>query len=102
CDLAKLQSNRVVETTRSMPYLPLAKAFLHNFVTNLWIYRHMTLRLLSHLSAGPPVQKSDAQKQKELLRTPFYTKEIHPYQAQTGPANDQQNGQDSGEDCRPC
>lgn len=82
CDLSKLQRNRVVVTTQAMPYLCLAKAFVHNFVTNPWIYSYMPRRLLSHLSAGAPIRRSDAQKQQELLRTPFYTKEVHPYQAQ--------------------
>lgn len=95
CDLAKLESNRVVETTRSMPYLALAKAFLQNFVTNPWIYRQMTRRLLplrpvlrqilsertsKGSSPAAPVRESDAPI--EVPRTPFYTKEIHPYQAQ--------------------
>jgi dTDP-4-amino-4,6-dideoxygalactose transaminase len=95
CDLAKLESNRVVKTTRSMPYLALAKAFLHNFLTNPWIYRQMTRKLLSlrpllrqilsaRTSKGSspalPIQDSDAPR--KAPRTPFYTKEIHPYQAQ--------------------
>jgi dTDP-4-amino-4,6-dideoxygalactose transaminase len=95
CDLAKLESNRVVETTRSMPYLALAKAFLHNFLTNPWIYRQMTRRLLplrpllqqilsgrtsKGSSPAPPIQESHAAK--KAPHTPFYTREIHPYQAQ--------------------
>jgi dTDP-4-amino-4,6-dideoxygalactose transaminase len=95
CDLAKLESNHVVETTRSMPYLALAKAFLQNFATKPWIYRQMTQRLLplrsllrhilsgrtrKHSSPAPPVQERGAPI--PAPRTPFYTKEIHPYQAQ--------------------
>lgn len=95
CDLAKLESNRVIETRRSMPYLPLAKAFLQNFVTNPWVYRQVTRRLLplrplllqvkngrtrKGPSPAPPVLKSDVPV--NAPHTPFYTEEIHPYQAQ--------------------
>lgn len=91
CDHAKLESNRLVKTTRSMPYLDLARAFLQNFVTTPWIYRRIIRRLLpvrealderanKHSSPAPPVRQSNAPV--SLPRTPFYTREIHPYQAQ--------------------
>jgi dTDP-4-amino-4,6-dideoxygalactose transaminase len=94
CDLAKLANNRLAETTRSMPYVPLAKAFLQNLFTNPWIYRQVTRRLLplrpaigriltarprQHSSPGPIQEATGPQA---APRTPFYTKEIHPYQAQ--------------------
>ncbi len=94
CDLAKLDSNRLVGTTRPMPYLHLAKAFLQNFVTNPLIYRQITRRLLplrpspqnilrvKERKIAPPApyaQKSDA---PEIApQTQFYTKDMHPYQA---------------------
>jgi dTDP-4-amino-4,6-dideoxygalactose transaminase len=93
CDLAKLESNRVIETRRSMPYLPLAKAFLQNFVTNPWVYRQMTRRLLplrplllqmkKSRTRGPlPAPGLESDAPVKAPHTPFYTEEIHPYQAQ--------------------
>ena len=94
CDLTKLDSNRLVETTRPMPYLHLAKAFLQNFVTNRWIYRQITRRLLpvrpssrqilrareqKIVPPAPPAQRCGAPE--VVPQTQFYTKDMHPYQA---------------------
>ena len=94
CDLTKLNSNRLVETTRPMPYLHLAKAFLQNFVTNRWIYRQITRRLLpvrpssrqilrareqKVVPPAPPAQRCGAPE--VVPQTQFYTKDMHPYQA---------------------
>jgi dTDP-4-amino-4,6-dideoxygalactose transaminase len=94
CDLAKLESNRVTETTRSFPYSALAKAFLQNFATNPWIYRQMTRRLLplrpllrqisngtTRTRSSPTLPSQETEGPVEVPRTPYYTKEIHPYQA---------------------
>jgi dTDP-4-amino-4,6-dideoxygalactose transaminase len=96
-DVAKLEEHRVTATTRSMPYLPLAKAFLQNFATNSLVYRQLTRRLfplrprLRQLlkkggSNGAPkavvIPAKDHDEPQKAPLTPFYTKEIHPYQAQ--------------------
>jgi dTDP-4-amino-4,6-dideoxygalactose transaminase len=94
CDLAKLESTRVTETTRSMPYLALARAFLQNFVTSPWIYRQITRRLLPlrllprqiryQRAKRRPAPAAPIQENAGPLRaprTPYYTEEIHPYQA---------------------
>jgi dTDP-4-amino-4,6-dideoxygalactose transaminase len=96
-DVAKLERHRVTPTTQSMPYLPVAKAFLQNFATTPWIYRQVTRRLFplrprlhallrkktAEESALTTVvtRKGNGMPEKAPL-TPFYTKEIHPYQAQ--------------------
>jgi dTDP-4-amino-4,6-dideoxygalactose transaminase len=96
-DVAKLERHRVTPTTQSMPYLPLAKAFLQNFATTSWVYRQATRRLfplrprLQALLRKKTVEGSSpngviTRKENGLPepapQTPFYTKEIHPYQAQ--------------------
>lgn len=96
-DSAELERRRVTETTQSMPYLPLAKAFLQNFATHPFIYRQATRRLFPlrprlrqflkreksseqpRTNANPPKDHDGPQK---APNTPFYTKEIHPYQGQ--------------------
>jgi dTDP-4-amino-4,6-dideoxygalactose transaminase len=100
-EVAKLERHRVTPTTQSMPYLPLAKAFLQNFATSPLIYRHVTRRVFplrprlrqllkkratdegSSVVSVPSAQGSPLPEapQKAPL-TPFYTQEIHPYQAQ--------------------
>jgi dTDP-4-amino-4,6-dideoxygalactose transaminase len=96
-DVGKLERHRVVETTRSMPYLPLAKAFLQNVATGPLVYRQVTRRLFplrprlrallkknaaneNVPTTGSPAKHHDRAEKAPL--TPFYTKEIHPYQAQ--------------------
>jgi dTDP-4-amino-4,6-dideoxygalactose transaminase len=100
-DVAKLERHRVTPTKQTMPYLPLAKALLQNFATNPLVYRQLTrrvfplrprLRELLKRGRSPEGQQApgilnqqerpadDAPLKAPL--TPFYTKEIHPYQAQ--------------------
>jgi dTDP-4-amino-4,6-dideoxygalactose transaminase len=100
-DVAKLERHRVTPTTRSMPYGPLAKAFVQNFATNPLVYRLVTQRvfplrprlqqLLKNRAAAETAADvsipndraanlADTPEKPPL--TPFYTKDIHPYQAQ--------------------
>jgi dTDP-4-amino-4,6-dideoxygalactose transaminase len=100
-DVAKLENHRVTPTTQTMPYLPLAKAFLQNFATNSLIYRQVTRRVFPlrprlrqflkerAMDEGSPAVSvpgaQDAPLREALQKaplTPFYTKEIHPFQAQ--------------------
>ena len=96
-DVGKLERHRVVETTRSMPCLPLAKAFLQNIATRPMVYRQVTRRLFplrprlrallkqSAVNENLPTPGSAAKNHdvpEKAPLTPFYTKEIHPYQAQ--------------------
>lgn len=99
-DVSRLERHRVVDTTQSMPYLPLAKAFLQNFATRPIVYGYVTRRLLAlrptlrqflksravnqnPLAAGTNTQGAPRHDRQETVPdTPFYTKEIHPYQAQ--------------------
>jgi dTDP-4-amino-4,6-dideoxygalactose transaminase len=92
-DLSRLDSTRVVQTTRSMPFGALAEALFHNFVTHPLIYRHLIRPLLplrpllrqrlnsvARKSTSPGPVQGDASAKPPS--TPFYTREIHPYQAQ--------------------
>jgi dTDP-4-amino-4,6-dideoxygalactose transaminase len=96
-DPAKLERHRVAETTQSMPYLPLAKAFLQNFATSPLVYRQVTRRLFplrprlrqflkrgknSETPSSIVSPAGDQDGPQKAPNTPFYTKEIHPYQAQ--------------------
>lgn len=95
-DLTKLERHRVVETTESVPYVELAKAFLQNFATTPFIYRQITQRLLPLRSKRRPdsqdvstpgalphaTNKEEQERQQKALGSPFYRKDIHPYQAE--------------------
>jgi dTDP-4-amino-4,6-dideoxygalactose transaminase len=96
-DAAELERHRVTETTQSMPYLPLAQAFLQNFATHPFVYRQATRRLFplrprlrqllkrGKSSAQPSTNgnpANDSDGPQKAPNTPFYTKEIHPYQGQ--------------------
>jgi len=97
----RLQSFRVTNSTSRMPLAGLAKAILQNLITSPWIYRALTTRLL-HLR--PAIERAlraprgwkangvrsrasderDRPRELEQLpapQTPFYTREVHPYQA---------------------
>ncbi|OLD82642.1 MAG: hypothetical protein AUF67_03505 [Acidobacteria bacterium 13_1_20CM_58_21] len=97
----KLERFRVVETSSVMPVLALAKAFTQNLATNLYIYRALTAKLLplrplvwralraakgGKVSPIPLIHTGDGQQVESnspmlAPRNPFYTREIHPYQA---------------------
>lgn len=90
-DQMQFKPKPIVKTTRAMPYLPLAKALVQNVITGPWIYRTLTRRLLGlrELSGGRPkparpgtLPVDYGRAAIRAIQTPFYTKELHPYQAQ--------------------
>ena len=93
-DPVKLASRRVVETRRAMPVRELVQALVQNFATIPWIYRTLTRpllplrqtlpQLLRRYLREPPTgggnnQAADA---RPVPRTPYYMREMHPYQAE--------------------
>jgi dTDP-4-amino-4,6-dideoxygalactose transaminase len=98
-DPRRLDSHRLVPTKRSMPYDSLAAAILQNVITTPWIYRQFTRRVLplrpwlnqirrnrANKQARTPTPKPAAQpgapQPLPIPQTPYYTREMHPYQAQ--------------------
>jgi dTDP-4-amino-4,6-dideoxygalactose transaminase len=91
-DLAKLDSARVTPTVRAMPVAGLAMALAQNFATSPWIYRWLTLPMLPLRGALPslfrkmrPAQPATSHSSNEQMTAPrnqYYTREIHPYQAE--------------------
>jgi hypothetical protein len=68
-------------------------AFTHNFATAPWIYRWLTLPMLQLRGALPallrkmrPAQPATSHSSNERVvtapRNQYYTREIHPYQAE--------------------
>lgn len=94
-DPLQLDSHRLVPTRRSMPYWPLAAAIFQNMITTPWIYRQFAHRVLPLRSWMRQIRKKQARKSTRNVapqpdapqslyvpQTPYYTREIHPYQAQ--------------------
>lgn len=92
-DPRKLDSNRVIETRRKFPVIGMLQALIHNFATASWFYRSLTLPLMGLRDA--PRQFQDRLRPKvvghldsqwdgavHLPQTPYYNREIHPYQAE--------------------
>ena len=94
---AKLAATRVTATRRTLPLLGLAQGLAQNFGTAPWVYRNVTLKLLplrprleqllsghSRRSRpdGPATVTSTETKAKPAPRTQYYTREMHPYQAE--------------------
>lgn len=89
-NLTKLAASRVAETKQVMPIGDLLRAFAHNLATSPWIYQSLILPLLPFReSLSRVLRKSHSQPGAEcqdklagVLRTPAYTSEMHPYQAE--------------------
>jgi dTDP-4-amino-4,6-dideoxygalactose transaminase len=90
-DLLTLGTARVVKTKGLMPIRGPLRALAHNLATQSWIYRNLTVRVLpmqllrSRVSSGsrhrPNLAISHDHKTR-ATQTPFYTREIHSYQAE--------------------
>lgn len=98
----KLERFRVVETSSVMPVFAFAKAFTQNLATNLHVYRAVTTKLLplrplvrrALIAAkgheDPAIrsrrtgneQQVQGEPREPAPRNPFYTREMHPYQAE--------------------
>lgn len=98
----KLDRFRVVKTSSVMPVFAFAKAFTQNLATNLHVYRAVTTKLLplrplvrQALTAAkglkvPAIgsrrtgneQQVRGEPREAAPRNPFYTREVHPYQAE--------------------
>jgi len=93
-DPVKLGSRRLVETQRAMPVRELVQALVQNFATIPWVYRTLTRPLLPlretlpHLlrryrrEPAPGRADHQAAEARPVPRTPYYTREMHPYQAE--------------------
>jgi dTDP-4-amino-4,6-dideoxygalactose transaminase len=92
-DPAKLDSARVTPTARTMPVAGLAMALAQNFATAPGIYRWLTLRMLplrgavpallrNMRPAAPAASHSSSLQPVTAPRNQYYTREIHPYQAE--------------------
>jgi dTDP-4-amino-4,6-dideoxygalactose transaminase len=102
-DPVKLAAIKVTETKRAFPIGVLCFAVTQNLATTPWVYRSLLLPLLpmrdlprrlmrkihpppARPHADAPVPNPGAQAgsnpQKPLPRTPYYTREMHPYQAE--------------------
>jgi len=92
-DPAKLEASRVVETKQAMPVRDLVQALVHNLATTPWVYRWFTLPLLPLRELGPrlwrkrhrkptPAPANQQAAVPAASHDPFYTREVHPYQAE--------------------
>lgn len=92
-----LAATRVTPTRQTMPVMGVAQGFMQNFGTASWVYRNVTLRLLplrpflqqaaSRYRHKPPrdeqiVATPTENRARPAPRTQYYTKEMHPYQAE--------------------
>ena len=92
-DPEKINTRRVIDTKRRLPIGGMLQALIQNFATAPWFYRNLTLPLLGLRETLPrfvsrlrqkTVARSDHQSggAPRLPQTPYYTREIHPYQAE--------------------
>jgi dTDP-4-amino-4,6-dideoxygalactose transaminase len=89
-DTVKLRSSRLIDTKRVMPIGEMVQALAQNLATIPWIYRTISLRLLSLRGIMPMLMERFrnvstpvcATEQRTVPRAPCYTREIHPYQAE--------------------
>jgi dTDP-4-amino-4,6-dideoxygalactose transaminase len=89
----KLGATRLAKTRRALPVGELAQALVHLFVTTPWVYRRLTLPLLPFREVVPRFSRrfryrsATVQTNKQSIvpavrGNPYYTREIHPYQAE--------------------
>lgn len=89
-DTVKLRSSPLIDAKRVMPIGEMVQALAHNLATIPWIYRTISLRMLPlrgilptllerYRNVSTPVHTNE---QRAVPRTPSYTQEIHPYQAE--------------------
>lgn len=94
-DPAKIDSTRVIPTVRTFPVAGLALALAQNFATAPGIYRWLTLpllplrgtlpALLKKMRASKPAITPRSSNEPVMTAAPrnqYYTREIHPYQAE--------------------
>lgn len=79
-DPGRLASLRLTETVRGLPIRDIAFALMYNAGTIPWIYGRLVLpRSLRKFAAWNPAMITDSPT--EAIRSPFYTREFHPFQA---------------------
>jgi dTDP-4-amino-4,6-dideoxygalactose transaminase len=80
-DPTKLGACRLVRAERTMPFKDLAHGLVYNVATSPWVFGRLVLPLLRRRYRDMPAAE-DASTQTGAIRSPNYTREFHPYQAE--------------------
>lgn len=101
-DPAQLAESRITATKRAFPMGVMLYALAQNLATTPWVYKGLLLPLLplrevpqrmlqrirspqtqpSHHPVTATTEQVESQAKKPAPRTPYYTREMHPYQAE--------------------